>query len=75
MNEDLEALHRLMPFIRDAVAQQPTHIADQLDAALNDGRTTLEFIEADGDVFALVSVDGNQLAQVNIRNLVPLEGL
>ena len=31
---DVEALRRLVPYVNDAIAAQPPHIADQLQAAL-----------------------------------------
>ncbi len=75
MNIDEAGLKRLMGYARDAIKQQPPHIADQLDAAMREGRTRLEFQTIDGDLWALVEIDGNRVAQVDVRNLVPLDEL
>ncbi len=75
MNIDEAGLNRLMGYARDAIDQQPPNIADQLTAAMRDGRTRLQFRTIDGDLWALVEVDGNRIAQVDVRNLVPLDDL
>ena len=74
MNGDLEALGRLREYVEDALAAQSPHIADQLRAALRDGRTSLRIGPDDaGNTVVTVFVDGNALTRVDLRNLVPLD--
>ncbi len=75
MSIDARALQSLMVYAVDAIEVQPAHVADQLRAALRDGRTSFRFEERDGDLHALVEVDGYQVASVDVRNLVSLDDL
>ncbi len=70
---DLIALARLLPYVRDAIAAQPAHIGDQLRAALADGLTTLRFEPSAVGVVVIVTVDGVDLAEVDVRNVVDIE--
>jgi hypothetical protein len=72
---DARGLQSLMVYTQDAIDAQPAHVADQLRAALHDGRTTLRFRVIDGDLHAVVEVDGYEVASVDVRNLVPLDDL
>jgi len=67
---DLIALDRLLPYMREAIAAQPTGVADQLDAALAAGRSRLRFEPSAVGVVVIVTVDGHDLAEVDIRNLL-----
>ena len=72
--EDSMALLRLLPFVQDAISRQPQHVADQLDAALREGRTSLRFEpSAVGAVVVVVVIDGCEVAEVDLRNLVAIE--
>ena len=75
MNGDTAALRRLLDYVNQAVAEQDPHVADQLNAALRDGRTALGFRERGGAVWAVVTIDGAEVAEVDLRNLVPLDDL
>ncbi len=70
---DLQALTRLMPFVFDAIAKQPPHVADQLLAGLGAGRTSLEFAPSAAGAVVVVSIDGNEVAEVDLRNIVGVE--
>ncbi len=70
---DLIALERLLPYLREAIAAQPTAVADQLDAALREGRTSLRFEPSAAGAVVVVSVDGHEVAEVDLRNLVDIE--
>ncbi len=75
MSTDSRALHGLLAYVEDAIDRQPTNVADQLRAALHEGRTVLRFREIGGDVHAVVEIDGYEVAAVDVRNLVPLDDL
>jgi hypothetical protein len=70
---DLIALERLLPYLHDAVSAQPPHVADQLDAALREGRTSLRFEPSAAGAVVVVSVDGHEVAEVDLRNVVDIE--
>ncbi len=57
------ALERLVPYLRAAVAAQPAHVRDQLDAALADGRTALRVEPSAVAPVVVVVVDGVDLAE------------
>jgi hypothetical protein len=67
---DAEALRRLVPYLWDAIDQQPPHVADQLAAAVRDGKTSLRFEPSGVGAVVVVVVDGYDLAEVDIQNLV-----
>ena len=75
MSVDEAALRRLLDYVDRAVAEQDPHVADQLNAALRDGRTALAFRERDGALWAVVEIDGHEIAHVDVRQLVPLDDL
>jgi hypothetical protein len=70
---DTAALSRLLPYVHDAIAAQPPHVADQLSAALRDGRTSLQLEPSAVSAVVVVSIDGNEVCEVDIRNLVDVE--
>jgi hypothetical protein len=65
----------LLEYARQAIGSQDEGVADQLQAALDEGRVTFRFTEVDGIPHAVVTVAGHALAQVDIRNIVPLDDL
>jgi hypothetical protein len=67
---DVAALRRLLPYVEDAIAAQPPHVADQLGAALRDGRTSLRLDPSAAGAVVVVSVAGHELAEVDVRNLL-----
>lgn len=69
---DSLALHRLLPYVQKAIAAQEPHVADQLDAALREGRTTFRVEPSAVAPVVVVVVDGVDLVEVDVRNL--LEG-
>ncbi len=69
-NPDAEAMNRLLTFLHAAIDEQYAHVQDQLRAALRDGRTSLRFEPSAVSTVAVVSVDGYDLAEVDIRHLV-----
>ncbi len=71
--EDSMALLRLLPFVQDAISRQPQHVADQLDAALREGRTSLRFEPSAVGVVVVAIIDGCEVAEVDIRHLVAIE--
>ena len=71
--EDSMALTRLLPFVQDAISQQPQHLADQLEAALREGRTSLRFEPSAVGAVVVVVIDGCEVAEVDIRHLVDIE--
>ncbi len=71
--DDATALTRLLPFVQDAISRQPLHLADQLDAAMRDGRTALRFEPSAVGVVVVVVVDGWEVAEVDLRNLIAIE--
>lgn len=67
---DVAALRRLLPFLWDAIAAQPLHLADQLDAGLREGRTLLRFEQSAEAPVVVVSIDGIDVCEVDLRNLI-----
>jgi hypothetical protein len=67
---DAAALARLVPYVKDAIGKQESHVADQLIAALRDGRTSLRFEPSAVGAVVVVVVDGYELCEVDVRNLV-----
>lgn len=67
---DTDALRRLTVYLHDAIAAQPPHVADQLDAALREGRTSLRLEQSVVAPVVIVSVNGHDLAEVDVRNLL-----
>ncbi len=67
---DSAALKRLLPYVNDAISRQPQHLADQLIAGMRDGRTALRFEPSAVGVVVVVVVDGWEVAEVDIRNLI-----
>ena len=67
---DVEALRRLLPYVHEAIAAQPPHIADQLGAALREGDTKFRLEQSAVAPVVIVSVAGVDLAEVDVRNLL-----
>ncbi len=69
-NSDAEAMHRLLTLLHAAIDEQDPHVQDQLRAALRDGRTSLRFEQSALAPVAVVVIDGHDVAEVDVRNLV-----
>ena len=67
---DTEALRRLLPYVYQAIEAQPPHVADQLSTALREGRTSLRLEQSAVAPVVVVSADGHDLAEVDVRNLL-----
>ncbi len=67
---DLQAMTRLMPFVFDAIAKQPPHVADQLNAALRQGDTSFRLEQSAVAPVVVVVVAGVEVAEVDVRILV-----
>ena len=72
---DLAGLRRLFALTWDAIAEQDSHVRDQLEAFMRDGLVWFRFVDRDGVPTALVTVGGYDVAEVDIRRLVPLDDL
>ncbi len=70
---DSMALTRLLPFVQDAISKQPLHLADQLNAALRDGKTSLRFEPSAVGAVVVVIIDDCEVAEVDLRNLIDFE--
>lgn len=67
---DAEALQRLMAYVWRAVDAHPQHEADQLEAAMREGRVSLRCEQSALAPVIIVSVAGHDLAEVDVRNLL-----
>lgn len=67
---DIEGVRRLLAYVHDAIDQQPPRVADQLRAAMREGRTSFRVEPSALAPVAVVTVDGYELAEVDVRNLL-----
>ncbi len=73
-NIDTAAVIRLAGFTRRAIDAQDVHVRDQLNTAVDRGDMKWRFEEGESGVpVAVVEVGGYRLAEVDIRELVPLD--
>jgi hypothetical protein len=82
MDADIDdaALARLHGYVVDAIGRQDVHVADQLRAAMADGKTSFRIVERDarpavagvvaGGTFVVVEVDGRDVCEVDVLKLV-----